>query len=133
MAFKGRSKLIPTFFRPTAHTSHRLPLSSGYDRRGSGTNGCSAARRAVQSAQACPFRRTNPRYGLCNQGGNQEVGLFTVYQFADESDSLFRVHRQVGCYHLHTPRESLAQSRRWYTLATGIESVQEHYLLHKTY
>jgi hypothetical protein len=64
---------------------------------------------------------------------NKKVRLFTVYQFTDESDSLLRVHRQVGRYHLRTPCESLAQSHSWYTLATGIESVQEQYLLHKTY
>ena len=54
---------------------------------------------------------------------NQEVRLFMVYQLADESDRLFRVHRQVGRYHFCTPCESLAQSHRRYALATGIESV----------
>ena len=54
---------------------------------------------------------------------NQEVRMFTVYQFADERDSHLRVHRHVWCYHFRTTRKSLAQSHRRYALATGIESV----------
>ena len=60
----------------------------------------------------------------------QEVGLFTVYQLADETDSLLRVYRQVGRNYLRTPRESLAQSHRRHTLTTGIKSMQEQNLLH---
>jgi hypothetical protein len=56
---------------------------------------------------------------------NQKVGLFTLYQIADESDSLLRVHRQVGRYHLRTPHKSPSQSHRRYALTTGIESMQE--------
>jgi hypothetical protein len=56
--------------------------------------------------------------------------MLDFYQLADESDRFLRVHRQVGRYHFRTTRDSLAQSYRWNTLATGIESMQEQNLLH---
>ena len=61
---------------------------------------------------------------------NQEVRLLSLYQLTDESDCLLWTHRQVGCYHLRTFRESLAQSHCRYALATGVKSVKEQYLLH---
>ena len=47
-----------------ARTSHGLHLLWGYGRRGSGTNGGSAARRVAQSEPTCPVRRTSPRWVL---------------------------------------------------------------------
>ena len=45
-------------------------------------------------------------------------------------DDVLWKHRQVGCYHLRTFRESLAQSHCRYALATGVESVKESYQQH---
>ena len=144
-----------------AHTSHVLPLPSGYDRQGSGTSDDSAPKTSVQVlltvlswrlvlmlADALLQKLRHPEVRITQQGrnahdgrhhlsiespatvANQKVRLFTICQFADELDSLLRVHRQVGRYHLRTTLESLAQRHRRYALATGIESVQEQDLLH---
>ena len=60
----------------------------------------------------------------------QEVWFLSLYQPADESNRLLRVHRQIRGYHFCTALESLAQSHRRYALATGIESMKKQYLFH---
>ena len=54
---------------------------------------------------------------------HQHIWLLAVYQLTDKSDGLLGMHRQVRRYHFRTTLESLAQSHRWHTLATGKESM----------
>ena len=61
---------------------------------------------------------------------NQDVRLFTVNQFTNKTDSLFRVHWQVRRDNIRLTLESLFQCNSWYALATGIETMQEQNLLH---
>jgi hypothetical protein len=56
---------------------------------------------------------------------NQEVRLVCLYQLTNIYNGLFRVHRQVRCYHFRSTSESLAQRHCWYALTAGKEPMKE--------
>ena len=61
---------------------------------------------------------------------NQEVWLLAVNQSTNKADCLFRVHRKVWRNDFCKTLERITQCQGWYTLTTGIETVQEKNLFH---